>query len=220
MSSMYDPNVTTPPPPGSRYRAMNPLAVASTIVAVLSIVTTLHWLLFVVPLTGIALGWVALRQIRKAPEEWTGLRLAQVGLALSAAFWVFGWSWLLLAKTTEVPPGYTRVSYDDLQPDPSKPTELIPQTAVDLQDGKVFVQGYMQSRRQMTGIKEFILCPASGDCPFCIQSPKRTEMIRVILIGDKEAVYSKHLISIAGRFRIDLNDPSGVPYAIEADYMK
>jgi hypothetical protein len=220
MPSMYDPNVTTPPPPGSRYRAMNPLAVASTIVAVLSIVTAMHWLLFVVPLTGIALGWVALRQIRKAPEEWTGLRLAQVGLGLSAAMWAGCYLILFCERAGEVPPGYTRVSYDDLQPDPSKPTELIPQTAVDLQDGKIFVQGYMQSRRQMTGIKEFILCPASGDCPFCNQSPKRTEMIRVILMGDKEATYNKHLISVAGRFRIDLNDPSGVPYAIEADYMQ
>jgi hypothetical protein len=216
---MLDFDSTSPLPP-SRYRALHPLAVVSTVVAGLSIITMLHWALAVVPLAGILLGWAALRQIRKAPDEWTGLRLAQIGIVLSAALWVFGYGWLLFAKTSEVPPGYQRLSYDDLQPDPSKPTEPIPQTARDLNDAKVFVQGFMQSRRQLTGIKEFILQPASGECAFCIPSPKPTEKIRVILQGDMEAAYTSHLISVAGRFRVDLTDPSGIPYAIEANYLK
>jgi hypothetical protein len=220
MSSMFDSNPTDAPAAAARYRELNPLAVISTVVGALSIVTVLHWALAVVPLGGIIVGWAALRQIRKAPDEWTGLRLAQTGLALSAAMWIFGYASLFFAKTGEVPPGYQRVSYDDLQPDPTRPTEPIPQKALDMQDRKVFVQGYMQSRRQLSGIKEFILCPASGDCPFCIPNPKRTEMIRVILQGDLEAVYTNRILSVAGRFRVDQTDASGIPYAIEADYLK
>jgi hypothetical protein len=220
MSPMFDSNSTSPLPPASRYRALNPLAVTSTVVAALSIVTMLSWYLAVVPLAGIIFGWVALRQIRKAPDEWTGLRLAQVGLGLSAAMWVAGYGWLILAKTSEVPFGYHRITFDDdLQPDPAKPTEPIPQTALDLQDGKVFIQGYMQPRRQQTGIKEFVLCPSNGDCPFCMVSPSPTQKIRVILQGDMETTYTTHLISVAGRFRVNMNDPVGIPYGIDADYL-
>jgi hypothetical protein len=216
---MLDFDSASPLPP-SRYRALHPLAVVSTVVAGLSIITMLHWALAVVPLAGIILGWAAWRQIREAPDEWTGLRLAQIGMIGSAAMWVGCYIILFCATVSEVPPGYQRLSYDDLQPDPSRPTEPIPQTARDLNDAKVFVQGYMQSRRQLTGIKEFILQPASGECAFCIPSPKLTEKIRVILQGDLETVSTNHLISVAGRFRIDLNDPSGIPYAIEANYLK
>ena len=112
--------------------------------------------------------------------------------------------WLIFAGVSEVPYGYQRISYETLQPDPSKPTEPIPQTAIDMQDRKVYIKGYMQSRRTLTGIKEFILCPTNGECPFCTPNPKRTEMIRVILQGDLEATYTTHLIGVAGRFRVDL----------------
>jgi hypothetical protein len=216
---MLDFDSASPLPP-SRYRALHPLAVVSTVVAGLSIITALHWALAVVPLVGILLGWAALRQIRKAPDEWTGLRLARIGMIGSAAMMLLCLLFLACRTVTEVPPGYQRLSYDDLQPDPSKPTEPIPQTARDLNDAKVFVQGFMQSRRQLTGIKEFILQPASGECAFCIPSPKPTEKIRVILQGDLEAAYTNHLISVTGRFRVDPTDPSGIPYAIEANDLK
>ena len=135
--------------------------------------------------------------------------------------WTFGYGWLIFAKTSEVPFGYHRITFDDdLQPDPAKPTEPVPQSALDLQDGKVFIQGFMQPRRQQMGIKEFILCPANGDCPFCIPNPKPTQMIRVILQGDMDTIYTTRLVSVAGRFRVDINDPNGIPYAIDANYLK
>ena len=86
-----------------------------------------------------------------------------------------------------------------------------------MQDKKVYIKGYMQPRRQQTGIKEFILCPSNGDCQFCIPNPKRTEMMRVILPGDMETYYTTHLIGVAGRLRVDPDDLSGIPYALEAE---
>ena len=221
MSSTFDSNTNSPIPPAVRYRALNPLAVTSAVLGALSIVTALYWALAVVPIAGIIFGWLAWKQIRKAPDESTGLTLTLVGIILSAAFWAGGY--ILLGYDyfyRQVPPGYQRITYDDLQPDPATPTEPIPQKALDMQDRKVYIQGYMQSRRTLTGIKEFILCPTNGECPFCIPKPKRTEMVRVVLQGDLETIYMTHPVAVAGRFQVDPNDPSGIPYGLEADYLR
>jgi hypothetical protein len=220
MSLAFDSISNSPIPPTARYRALNPLAVTSVVLGALSVVTALHWALAVVPAAGIIVGWRAWKQITRAPEEWTGLTLTRVGIGLSVVFWLFGYGWLILARASEVPFGYQRVSYEDLQPDPTKPTEPVPQSALDMQDRKVYLEGYMQSRRTLTGIKEFVLQPANGECPFCIPNPKPTEKIRVSLQGDLEATYTTHLVRVAGRFRVDAGDPSGIPYGIEADILQ
>ena len=205
------------PLPASRYRAIQPLAVASVAVGALAVVTFLSWYLAAIPAAGIALGLAARKRIRNAPDEWTGWTLALVGIWLSAAMWLVGYGWLTFAEVAKVPFGYEEVSYDTLQPDPDKPTEPIPQKALDMQDKKVYIEGYMQPRRTQTGIKDFILCPFNGQCPFCTVRPKPTERIRVILQGDMQTTYTTRLVGVAGRFRVDPNDPT--PYGLEADYL-
>jgi hypothetical protein len=213
-------------PTTPRYRAMNPLAVASIAVGPLSIATIFAstlagWLMLtIIPLASVILGRMALKQIRKAPSEWLGRKLAWSGIAISAGLWLLGTCWILIAPSTVVPFGYTYIQYDNLQPDPNQPTMPIPQSALNIQDKKVYMKGYMQPRRQQTGIKEFILCPTNGECPFCVRNPKPTEMVRVILQGDLEAFYTTRLIRVAGRFRVDTDDRTGVPYTIEADILK
>jgi hypothetical protein len=134
--------------------------------------------------------------------------------------WVVGYGWLVFARVREVPYGYEPVSYEMLQPDPNAPAEPIPQSALDMQDKRVYIKGYMKPVRRQTGIKEFTLCPSNGECPFCIPNPKRTEMIRVILQGDLETVYTTHLIGVGGRFQVDADSPSGVPYSLDANYLR
>jgi hypothetical protein len=202
------------------------LAVTSVVLGALSVVvavsaTLATWLfLTLIPLAGGLVGWAALKQIRKAPAEWIGRELAWTGVGLSAGLWLAGscFAWFLYAE--RVPPDYQRIEFAVLQPDRAKPTEPIPQTVLDMQDRKVFIRGYMQPRRQRTGIKDFVLCPANGECPFCIPNPTRTEMIRVTLLGDREMTYTTHLIGVAGKFRVDLDDPNGIPYGLEAEYVK
>jgi hypothetical protein len=206
-----------PAKPAVRYQALSPLAIASVVLGVLSIATMLSWYLAVIPLMGIVLGWQAERRIRRAPDEWTGLQLARIGMGLSAALWAVGYGWLIFAKESEVPYGYTRIMYEMLQPDPLKPAEPIPQSALDMKDKKVFMQGYMQPGRRQTGIREFILCPTNGECPFCTPNPRRTEKVRIKLMGDLETVYTTHLVSVAGRFQVNQDDPGGVPYGLEVD---
>jgi hypothetical protein len=97
---------------------------------------------------------------------------------------------------------------------------LIPQSALDMQDKKVFIRGYMQPRRQQTGIKDFVLCPSNGQCQFCNPAPKPTEKIRVVLQGDLDTSFTTKLVGVAGRFRINPNDPQGVFYGLDGDVIR
>jgi hypothetical protein len=220
--------------PAASYRALSPLTVTSVVLGVLSLSTAIAqgwttWLLLtIIPLAGSIFGWRSLKQIRKAPDEWTGLELAWAGIGLSAGLWLLGSCFVVVRYSgfftvfgiSEVPYGYQVVSYEMLQPDPSAPTMPIPQSALDMQDKKIYLKGYMQSRRQLTGIKEFILCPTNGQCQFCTPNPKRTEMIRVVLQGDLETCYTTNLIGVAGRFRVNTDDPLGIVYGLDADYIR
>jgi hypothetical protein len=219
MPSPLESNSATTPS-AVRYRALCPSAVASVVLGTLSITTVFSWYLAVVPLVGIGLGWQAWRRIRDAPSEWTGAGLARLGIGLSVGLWVVGYGWLIFSGVRGVPYGYQLVRYESLQPDPNAPADPIPQSALDLKEKRVFIKGYMQPRRKQTGIKDFILVPVNGECPFCIPNPKRTEMIRVVLQGDLDTIYTTHLIGVGGRFQIDPADPSGVPYSLEADCLR
>ena len=206
----------SPTPPPASYRAVDPLAVLSVIVGGLSILTVLGWWLAAIPMVGIWLGLRSWQRISDAPDVLIGLWLAKLGIWLSAVLWLAGYGWLTFAEVSEVPFGYQQIKYETLQPDSAHP---IPQTALDMNDKKVFVKGFMQPRRQQTHIKEFILCPSSG-CQCNTSDPKPTEMIRVILVGDMETNYTTHQIGVAGRFLVDPDDPSGVPYGIEAKILR
>ena len=78
----------------------------------------------------------------------------------------------------------------------------------------------MAPGRQQTGLKQFILCPAIPDCKFCNPNPTPTEMIHVILQGDLTAEYTSHLVRLGGRLHVDPLSPGGLPYRLEADYLR
>ena len=206
-------------PPTVQYRALCPTAVASVVLGGLSILTVFSWYLAVLPLVGIGLGWKALQRIRETAERVDRPGGGPAGHRSFRRLLDVGYGWLIFARVSEIPYGYQRVSYDTLQPNPDIPTELIPQSALDMQDKRIYIKGFMQPRRQQTRIKEFILVPVNGECPFCTPNPKRTEMIRVVLQGDLEAIYTTHQIGVGGRFQVDPADPSGIPYALEANVL-
>src|SRR3990172_7925621 len=69
------------------YRTLSAAAVASFALGLLSSLSFAPWrALWVVPPLALLFGWLALRKIRKAPEEWTGKRLAQAGMVMAALF--------------------------------------------------------------------------------------------------------------------------------------
>jgi len=208
-----------------RYRAVSQAAVASLVCGMLSPMTMAHWSFGLIPAAGIALATRATRRIRQAPAELTGLPLAKAGLWLSIVFGLLGYGWLLFSRVKEVPYGYHRVTYTMLQPNPDVPGEKVPPAVFDLQptlndDKKVFIKGYISPTRQQTGLKQFILCPAIANCPFCTPDPKPTEMIHVVLEGDLTTNYTTHLVRLGGRFRVNPQSPNGIPYRLDVDYLR
>jgi uncharacterized membrane protein len=211
MSLPPDANSIVAKPPPS-YQAIDPLAVMSAVFGGLSILTMFSWWLAPIPLAGILLGWLALGRIRSAPNERTGRRLAQTGMILAALLWLFGCAWLIFVQVSEVPFGYQPITFEKLQPGPG---ELVPELARDMDDKKVFIKGYMRSGRKLAGIRDFVLYPNNGDCPFCTPNPKPTEKVRIALQGDLDTAFTTHEIGVAGRFRVDPSNP--IPYCLEVD---
>ncbi len=208
-----------------RYRTLSAMAVASLAFGVLSSLTVLHWTVGLIPAVGVLLGYLALRRIAQVPEEMTGRGLAFSGLILSVVFGTFGCTVLAVAKAREFPSGYDELTYRDLQPDSNVPGERIPPKAYDsqyvpLRDNRVGIKGYMVPTRYQAGLKQFILCPSISNCGFCTPNPKPTEMVLVRLQGDLEARYTTHEIKVGGKFRVDEASPFGVPYRLDADYLR
>jgi hypothetical protein len=208
----------------AQYRALSILAVASCILGLLSVTSFLAWaFVAIIPTLGILAGVVALVRIRRNPSELTGTRVALAGIVLSTFFLCGGAAYLTYDYVTEVPPGYERLSYAELQPNPETQGEIFP-PAIEARNGdRVFLKGYAYPGKQTHGIKQFVLCRDNGDCCFGGQ-PKLTDRVLVTLKGPLSLNFSTRLQRVAGTFRVEpgqgTDGISGVIYHLDADYLK
>ncbi len=206
-----------------QYRTLSSLAVFSLVCGVLSFLALFDLWLGLIPAIGILVGTRALRQIRRLPEELAGTGLAKAGIALSLLLLVTGWVRIGYIYATEVPDGYVRLSYEQLQPDPNVAQQIVPQSALDFDGKRVFIKGYVYPGSQKTGIKKFVLCRDNGDCCFGGE-PKLTDMIQVTLADPLSLEYTPRMRRIAGTFHVEPAQASdqlgGVLYHLEADYLK
>jgi hypothetical protein len=69
-------------------------------------------------------------------------------------------------------------------------------------------------------LKRFLVCPTNGECSFHPPNPRPTEIIKVTLTGDLTANYTREPISLGGRLHVDPEDPHGLPFAMDADYLR
>jgi hypothetical protein len=180
------------------------------------------WVALPLPLAAIYFGLNALGQIRRMPEEYSGQRLAQAGIALGAGLGILFGGWLIFFDTG-VPHGYQLLDWADLEPDPNNKRELVPPTALELGDPdkktKVYARGYILPGRQQLRLKEFSICRTSDQCKFANKLGYRpTDLIHIELTGDRTIDYTTQQIGVGGIFHVDLESPNGTPYRIEADY--
>jgi hypothetical protein len=203
---------------------MNRAAVASLALAVLSIPALLFSTLLALPIAGIILGLVAIRSIKRYPEEWSGLRVAHAGVISCMVVAVAGAALHITEYVTEVPEGYERISFYELQPDKDRPDLPVPPKALELDGKRVFVKGFVYPDGQQSNITRFVLVPDRGTCCFGGQ-PKLTDMIEVSIVSDDRLRYSLQMRKLAGTLHVDtrlkpVSGLGGVYYRLDADYVK
>jgi hypothetical protein len=210
------------------YRALSSMAVTSFVLGLISIVHL--WSaefglgLGIVPVLGLALGLRAMWVIRTNPREYTGLLFAKVGAAVSALFLIAGWSLAGFVYATEVPEGYERISYNQLQAQDRIQSNVVPKSALELHGKRVFIKGYVYpGQAQTRGIKQFVLCRDNGDCCFG-GTPPLTDKILITLQDPLRLNYSTRLQKLAGTFYVaptaGIDAPGDILYQLEADYLK
>ena len=208
-----------------QYRTLSFLAVVALVFGVISIpssvAASLNPFLLIFPFVGVLLGLTAVLKLRNRTNEFTGLGLAKTGLMLSTVLLLAGGGYAAFIYATEVPDGFRRLKWSDMQPVPTFPRPWSP-TAEELIGKKVFVKGYVYPDNQMGDIKQFILVPDMGTCCFGGQ-PKITDMIQVTLEDPHRVKYSMMRRSLAGEFRlgaVKVEKVDDVLYHLSASYVK
>ena len=184
------------------YRAMSRAAVTSVIFAVVALPGLVpdFSALLVVTLFGLACGAVGLRAIYKFPQEFSGKSLAVTGILANLLIVSAGIGFNAYIYFTEVPDGYTRVGFYELQTadnEPDGPAER----AFDIDKQKIFLKGYIHPSSGNGALKHFILVPDFGTCCFGGQ-PKSTDMIEVTLVGGQTTKAALVKRKLAGTFHL------------------
>ena len=209
------------------YRGISKAAIFSVGLGLLSVPGLLFPGVLVLALVGFVLGLIAMRSIRRYPDELTGRPVALIGVVLCGCMFVGGVAAHVIDYVTELPEGYAsenRVSFAELQPDKAHPELPIAPLALELHGRKIFLKGYVHPEYNHGEVRKFVLVPDMGTCCFGGQ-PKLTDMIEVTLRDPHRIRYNQRLRKVAGVFLVDpapvpIKGLGGVVYQIDAEYAK
>lgn len=183
------------------YRAMSTSAIASIIFAVVGLLSGVFFPpMLGLCVIGVLLGLAGIRKTTRYPDEFDGKTLAIAGVALNLLIAVAGAGMHTYTYLTEVPDGYTRVRFYELQ----QKGELDQPTAKALEiDGEaIFLKGYIHPASGSGLLKRFILVPDLGTCCFGGQ-PKSSDMIEVTLVGGDTTKAGLTKKKLAGQFSLN-----------------
>ena len=208
----------------AQYRALSGKAITALVLAVLSVAALLFAAMLVIPLAGIFVALSAMLSIKNRPDELTGMKPAKAGLYLSLLIFVAATALHVTVYATEVPDGYRRISFRQLQPDTQFSNEPIPPSALELDGAKVFIKGYVYPGAQQRNLKSFVLVPDMRSCCFGGQ-PKLTDMIEVTLCDPLRVNFSYGRRRLTGVLKVNKQLKSmaslqGVYYELDADYVR
>jgi hypothetical protein len=200
-------NPYTPPTFGEEaelapYRALSRSAVISVVLAVVSLLGYLFVPMLAVALAALVMGLIAMQSIRRYPLEYTGLTVAKIGTIVGGLIFVSGTIYHTYVYLTEVPEGYQRITFSQLQPDfVEEPDSPIPSQALELSGKKVFVKGYTHKFISSMGkVDHFVLVPDLGECCFGDKT-KPTHMIEVKVTDPRYKVkYALRRLKLIGEF--------------------
>jgi hypothetical protein len=220
-----------------QYKALHTGALIALVLGVLSVcvvitaASSFEYCLMVapIPLMGIFFALRAIGTIRRYPDQYTGLALAQIGLVLSIVFLVGGVAYGGYVYATEVPDGYTRISFTTMKPDElqERGGTIIPPEVAALEGKKIFIKGYIRpdSITVPHGIDRFLLVRDNNQCCFGdLSKIKYYDQIDVLLTGDNRVDYTQGVFRIGGVLHIEPQYaayPTGRPvFSLKADYAK
>jgi hypothetical protein len=185
------------------YRAISRAAVISVLMIVPGLLGLIgaFWPMLVFAAVGVVLGITALRTIRRYPDEFEGSLVAKAGMVVNSLVLLGGISFHSYVYATEVPDGYTRVSFFDLQ-SPEHLPDLPTNKAVEIDGEAVFLKGYIHPSSGSGLLRRFILVPDLGTCCFGGQ-PRSTDMIEVTLTGGQTVRAGLTKLKLAGKFMLN-----------------
>ena len=207
------------------YRSVSKAAVACVVFAILGLLTYLSPVFLILPVIGMIFGFYALSAFRRYPGELVGHGVAKIGFWACLLTTTGGIGMHAFIYATEVPEGYQRISFADLAP---IRREGVPyaKKALELDDKKVFVKGYVRPGDKKRDLEKFILVGDFGSCCFG-GNPKISDIIAITIVNDQKVDYSFRKRRIGGKFKLHSNqrrvnekDIPSVFYEIEADYIK
>jgi hypothetical protein len=219
------------------YKALHTGALIALVLGILSIcvwftaANSLEWCLLVapIPIAGIFFALRAMAKIRQHPDQYTGRQVALMGLIFSVVFLVtgVGYGWYVYA--TEVPDGYTRISFIGMKPDEleERNGDVVSTDVKSLEGQKVFIKGYIRpdSITVPNGIDRFLLVRDNNQCCFGdLSKIKYYDQIDVKMSGSERVDYSQGVIRIGGVLHIEprnaLTGTQNPVFSLLADYAK
>lgn len=223
------------PEEGLQYRALHTGALIGLVLGILSIfvvitaANTFEGCLLVapIPVVGIFVSLRSLAKIRRQPEQYTGGTIAKLGLALSLLFLIGGVSYGGYVYATEVPDGYTRISFNTMKPDEvqERGGVAVPPEVAALEGQKIFIKGYIRpdSVTVPRGIDRFLLVRDNNQCCFGdLTKIKYYDQIDVAMAGPLRIDYSQGVIRIGGTLHMEPQNAvfgaSRPVFSLKADY--
>ena len=220
-----------------QYRALHTGAILGLVLGILSVFTvvvaanSLPGCLLVtpIPVLGMVMSLRSLAKIRREPELYTGRTIAMFGLVMSLAFLIGGVSYGGYVYVTEVPEGYTRISFNTMKPDElqERGGVKIPPEVAALDGKKVFIKGYIRpdSVPVSRGIDRFLLVRDNNQCCFGdLSAIKYYDQIDVDMVGSRRVDYAQGVFRIGGVLRVEPKNLAAAPktpvFSLEADYAK
>lgn len=208
------------------YRAISRSAVVSIICGVFALPGLVQdfAVILALALVGALAAVFAIRATRNYPEEYSGGGLAKFGLVFNLLLLLGGVTLHVHTYMTEVPDGYVRVNFYELQQEEN--AQQIPtDKAVSINGTDVFLKGYIHPSSGSGLLKHFILVPDLGTCCFG-GDPKSSDMVEVTLTGGQTTKANFRKKKLAGRFMVNqapmsLTDfESGIFYRMRVDQVK
>ena len=155
------------------------------------------------------------RDERDSYRAISGAAIAAAAVAAVSPVAFFGWSLVAVPLigvvlagiahaheyATELPEGFVRLSYADLQPAEGEQATRVPDPARAMDGRDVLLKGYIYPGKQQHGLVQFLLVRDQGDCCFG-GNPKITDRVLVQLADPAGIDFTPKLTKVAGRFRV------------------